>query len=207
MAMQPFCGYNFGDYWQHWLNIGAQLARPPRIYRHIWFRRDAHGSSWSAGVRREPAGARWMLDRCGRQGNAGRERIGPSRGCRGPRISGPRAGLIRGCGCARACLTVDAGLVAQGSRRAARVSGQFGSRLPAALLAELASTKQRPGPKPRGRPPPLSDYFAGEVDGGRRALLGQGAPADHAWPLICRPVAAHEKLLAVSACTNVPLVL
>jgi len=38
MAMLPFCGYNFADYWQHWLNIGAKLARPPRIYHVNWFR-------------------------------------------------------------------------------------------------------------------------------------------------------------------------
>src|SRR6202035_4607173 len=38
MAMQPFCGYNFGDYWQHWLDVGAKLTRPPGIYHVNWFR-------------------------------------------------------------------------------------------------------------------------------------------------------------------------
>ncbi|MFX4377142.1 phosphoenolpyruvate carboxykinase domain-containing protein, partial [Acinetobacter baumannii] len=32
MAMQPFCGYNFGDYWRHWLEVGSKLTRPPGIY-------------------------------------------------------------------------------------------------------------------------------------------------------------------------------
>jgi phosphoenolpyruvate carboxykinase (GTP) len=43
MAMLAFCGYNMGDYFGHWLKIGASLERPPRIYRVNWFRRDANG--------------------------------------------------------------------------------------------------------------------------------------------------------------------
>ena len=43
MAMLPFCGYNMGDYWGHWLAIGRRLSRPPRIFRVNWVRRDAGG--------------------------------------------------------------------------------------------------------------------------------------------------------------------
>ncbi len=43
MAMKPFCGYHFADYWQHWLNIGDKLSRPPKIFQVNWFRRDADG--------------------------------------------------------------------------------------------------------------------------------------------------------------------
>src|SRR5271165_1206968 len=43
MAMKPFCGYNFGDYWAHWLKVGAQLRRPPRVFHVNWFRQNAAG--------------------------------------------------------------------------------------------------------------------------------------------------------------------
>src|SRR5260370_1295088 len=43
MAMQPFCGYNFGAYWHHWLDVGSKLTRPPGIYHVNWLQRDADG--------------------------------------------------------------------------------------------------------------------------------------------------------------------
>ena len=43
MAMIPFCGYNMADYFSHWLAMGPRLAKPPRIFRVNWFRRDAAG--------------------------------------------------------------------------------------------------------------------------------------------------------------------
>jgi phosphoenolpyruvate carboxykinase (GTP) len=44
-AMLPFCGYNMGDYWQHWLNVGLGLKAEnrPRIFQVNWFRKDAKG--------------------------------------------------------------------------------------------------------------------------------------------------------------------
>ena len=45
-AMLPFCGYNMADYWAHWLTIGQKLRfdRAPRVYQVNWFRKDDDGS-------------------------------------------------------------------------------------------------------------------------------------------------------------------
>jgi len=62
MAMKPFAGYNFGDYWAHWINVGAKSSRRRRSSRH-WFRQDGAAST-VAGVRRESPRAALIIDRC-----------------------------------------------------------------------------------------------------------------------------------------------
>jgi len=43
MAMKPFCGYHFGDYFAHWLSFDVPGAKLPKIFHVNWFRKDADG--------------------------------------------------------------------------------------------------------------------------------------------------------------------
>ena len=63
MAMKPFCGYHFGDYWRHWIAVGAQLTQPPRIFHVNWFRQDANGRFLWPGFGENLRVLSWMLDR------------------------------------------------------------------------------------------------------------------------------------------------
>ncbi|MDR2860440.1 MAG: phosphoenolpyruvate carboxykinase (GTP) [Elusimicrobiota bacterium] len=63
MAMIPFCGYNMGEYFQHWLDIGKKLKKPPKIFMVNWFRKDEDGNFIWAGFRDNFRVIKWMLDR------------------------------------------------------------------------------------------------------------------------------------------------
>jgi phosphoenolpyruvate carboxykinase (GTP) len=64
MAMKPFAGYNFGDYWAHWLAVGAKLAHAPKIFHVNWFRKGADGSFMWPGFGDNLRVLAWALQRC-----------------------------------------------------------------------------------------------------------------------------------------------
>ncbi len=76
MAMQPFCGYNFGDYFDHWLDIGKQLSHPPKIFRVNWFRTDSQGRFLWPGFGDNLRVLQWILQRCEGKGEARETAIG-----------------------------------------------------------------------------------------------------------------------------------
>ena len=76
MAMQPFCGYNFGDYFAHWLDVGKKLAKPPKIFRVNWFRTDDRGKYLWPGFGENLRVLEWILQRCEGRGQAVETAIG-----------------------------------------------------------------------------------------------------------------------------------
>ena len=137
--MKPFCGYNFADYWQHWLKLGEQNSRMPKVFNVNWFRRDKDGRFLWPGFGDNLRVLEWIVARCEGKADAVETAIGAL----------PAAGAINTDGLTLqdgdmdTLLSVDKAAWLQEMEAFSEYLEQFGERVPEQVRAELNRTRGR----------------------------------------------------------------
>ena len=139
MAMKPFAGYNFADYWSHWINVGAKLKSPPQIFHVNWFRQDDSGKFLWPGFGDNLRVLRWIIDRCKGTAAARETAIGQLPNAKDLDVNG----LEMAPGALDELLAVSPELWQAEFEGIAEYFAGFGERMPAALQAELTAALAR----------------------------------------------------------------
>jgi phosphoenolpyruvate carboxykinase (GTP) len=144
MAMLPFCGYNMGDYFGHWLEMEKAIKRPPKIFIVNWFRKDQSGSFLWPGFGENLRVLSWMIERINGRAGAHPTPVGAL----------PHAEDLdlRGLEVAPEAIVEDLAIKSGEWKAEIKSAGEFfdkiGSRLPGALRErhrEIAAALERNG--------------------------------------------------------------
>ena len=139
MAMLAFCGYHMGDYFGHYLKIGAQSSKLPKIFYVNWFRQDENGRFLWPGYGENSRVLKWVFERCDGKVHAIDTPIG--------RLPGPADLDVKGLDLPPATLAKLLNVDVQGwldeVPRIKEHFAKFGDRLPKGLHDEVAGLEQR----------------------------------------------------------------
>ncbi len=139
MAMKPFCGYNFGDYWKHWLSFESRAKKLPRIFHVNWFRQDAQGRFMWPGYGENLRVLQWIADRCDERASAVETPIGY--------LPTPEALNLEGLSLEqetlRTLLSVNTQAWSEELSAIDTYLKEFGDRVPAELQRELQSIQSQ----------------------------------------------------------------
>ncbi|WP_374533201.1 phosphoenolpyruvate carboxykinase (GTP) [Phenylobacterium sp.] len=142
-AMLPFCGYNMGDYFGHWLKVGAEAdpAKLPRIYFVNWFRKGADGKFLWPGYGDNSRVLKWIAGRL--DGTA--EALDTPIGRVPTKESLDLSGLSLADAALETLLSVDPEVWAEEAALIPDFYRKFGDRLPAQLWDQHAALTRRLG--------------------------------------------------------------
>jgi phosphoenolpyruvate carboxykinase (GTP) len=140
-AMLPFCGYNMGDYFGHWLKIGGmtEAAKLPRLYAVNWFRKNAEGKFAWPGFGENSRVLKWITERLNGAAGAQATPIGnlPAEGAL------DTTGLAVSDADLKLLLSVDTDAWQDEADHTREYFTTFGSQLPAALWDEHEALLER----------------------------------------------------------------
>jgi phosphoenolpyruvate carboxykinase (GTP) len=140
--MQPFCGYNMGDYFQHWLTMGDRFGvHAPRIFYVNWFRKSPDGKWLWPGFGDNSRVLKWMCERVEGKVGAIETPIGFMPEARDLDLSGldiPAADVKELLRVDRDAWKVELGDIE-------KHFAQFGDRLPKRLRQQLEAQRKRLG--------------------------------------------------------------
>ncbi len=140
MAMRPFVGYNMGDYWKHWLDMGKVIPNAPKIFHVNWFRTDDEGHFIWPGFGDNLRVLEWILARCDDKVDAVETAIGYVPKAEDINIEGLDDISID---TVRELLTVDNASWLEDIENIKEFYALVGDRVPAEMYEELAALEAR----------------------------------------------------------------
>ncbi|MBQ4067348.1 MAG: phosphoenolpyruvate carboxykinase (GTP), partial [Clostridia bacterium] len=141
MAMRPFVGYNMGDYFKHWIEMGKVIPNAPKIFHVNWFRTDADGHFIWPGFGDNMRVLNWIIDRCEDKVDAVETAIGYVPKAEDINIEGLDISIDT----IRELLTVDVESWKEDVQNIKEFYALVGDHVPAEMYEELAALEARLG--------------------------------------------------------------